>query len=101
MNSCIADMSLSVILRGKSRRGHQYWFVVTSRCIADEPWEQTRLYLGSLDRVDPPILEQKRCRLRALGDPVLALQFDALLVKLGHPAPLPSLRDVDLAKIRS
>jgi transposase len=94
-------MSTSVILRGKPRRGHQYWSVVTSRRIADKPREQTRLYLGRLDGVDPLVLEQKRRELRALGDPVLALQFDALLVKLGHPAPLPSLRDVDLATVRS
>ena len=75
--------------------------MVTSRRIADRPREITRLYLGRLDRIDPLLLEQKRQEVRALGDRALSLQFDALLVRLGHPAPLPSLRDVDLARVRS
>jgi transposase len=90
-----------VILRGKPRRDHQYWSVVTSRRIADKPREVTRLYLGRLDRVDPLLLEQKRQQVRALGDRALALRFDALLSELGYPAPLPSLQDVDLATVRS
>jgi transposase len=90
-----------VILRGKPRRDHQYWSVVTSRRIADKPREVTRLYLGRLDRLDALVLEQKRQEVRSLGDSALSLQFDALLVRLGHSAPLPSLHDVDLARVRS
>ena len=94
-------MALPVILRGKPRREHQYWSVVTSRRIADKPREVTLLYLGRLDQLDPLLVEQKRLEVRSLGDQALALQFDALLVRLGHSAPMPSLRDVDLARVRS
>ncbi|EQD71342.1 protein containing transposase, partial [mine drainage metagenome] len=75
--------------------------MVTSRRIADKPREVTRLYLGRLDRVDPLLLEQKRQQVRALGDRALSLQFDALLVRLGHSAPLPSLGEVDLVTVRA
>jgi hypothetical protein len=91
----ITDTCTSAILREKPRRGHHYWSVATSGRVAHKPQAQTRLYLGRLDGVDPSVLEQKRPELRALGEPVRALQFDALLVKLNHPEPLPSLRDVD------
>jgi transposase len=90
-----------VILSPKTVSGHRYWYVITSRRIDNHPREQVHLYLGRLDRLDPLVAEQKRQQIRSLGNPVLALQFDALLVQLGHPAPLPSLRDVDLATVRS
>ena len=90
-----------MILSPKTVSGHRYWYVISSRRIDNRPREQVHLYLGRLDRLDPLLLEQKRQEVRALGDPSLALHFEALLVKLGHPAPLPSLRDVDLAQVRS
>jgi transposase len=90
-----------VILSPKTVSGHRYWYVITSRRIDNRPRERVHLYLGRLDRLDPLVAEQKRQQVRSLGNPVLALQFDALLVQLGHPAPLPSLRDVDLATVRS
>ncbi|EQD56148.1 transposase, IS4 family protein [mine drainage metagenome] len=63
--------------------------------------EERCLYLGRLDTLELPLIEQRRGQVRALGDTALSLAFDALLVKLGHPAPLPSLRDVDLATVRT
>ena len=90
-----------MILSPKTVSGHRYWYVITSRRIDNRPRERVRLYLGRLDRLDRLALEQKRQQVRSLNDPVLALRFDALLVQLGHPAPLPSLRDVDLARVRS
>jgi transposase len=65
------------------------------------PREECCLYLGRLDKIDPLLLEQKRQEVRALGDTALSFAFEALLVKLGHPAPLPSLRDMDLTTVRS
>jgi len=90
-----------VILSPKTVSGHRYWYVITSRRIDNRPREHVHLYLGRLDRLDPLVAEQKRQQVRSLGNQVLALQFDALLVQLGYPAPLPSLRDVDLATVRS
>ena len=89
-----------MILRGKPRRDHQYWSVVTSRRIADKPREVTCLYLGRLDGLAPPEVEEKRQQVRALGNSALSLRLDAILTELGHPLPLPSLRDVDLATVR-
>lgn len=51
--------------------------------------------------MDSPLLEQKRQGLRALGDSAHSLQFDALLVRLSHSAPLPHLRDVEPARLHS
>jgi transposase len=90
-----------VILSPKTVSGHRYWYVITSRRIDNRPREHVHLYLGRLDRLDPLVAEQKRQQVRSLGNQILALQFDALLVQLGYPAPLPSLRDVDLATVRS
>ena len=90
-----------MILSPKTVSGHRYWYVISSRRIDNRPREQVHLYLGRLDRLVPLTLEQKRQQVRALGDPALALRFDAVLVQLGHPAPLPSLRDVELARVRS
>lgn len=87
-------------LRANPRRGHDYWMVARARRTGDKTREERYLYLGRLDTLDPVLLEQRRQQVRALGDPALSLAFDALLVKLGHPAPLPSLRDVDLATVR-
>ncbi|MGB7123608.1 MAG: IS1634 family transposase [Thermoplasmata archaeon] len=67
----------------------------------DRGGERRLLYLGRLDGLGPTAVEQKREQVRALGEATLALQFDALLAKLGYPASLPSLRDVDLATVRS
>jgi len=90
-----------MILSPKTVSGRRYWYVITSRRIDNRPREQVRLYLGRLDQLDAPAIERKRQQVRSLGSPVLTLQFDALLAQLGHPAPLPSLRDVDLATVRS
>ena len=90
-----------MILSPKTVSGHRYWYVISSRRIDNRPREQVHLYLGRLDRLDPLAVEHKRQQVRSLNDPVLALRFDALLAQLGHPAPLPSLRDVDLAIVRS
>jgi transposase len=90
-----------VILTARTVGGHSYWEVATSRRILNRPRKKVLLYLGRLDRMDPLRLEQKRQEVRALGDPSLALHFEALLVHFGHPVPLPSLREVDLATVRS
>ncbi len=90
-----------MILTAATVKGHQYWEVATSRRIRNQPRKKTVLYLGRLDGIDPRVLDERRAKLVALGDRALSLQFDALLVKLGHPVPLPSLRDVDLATVRS
>jgi hypothetical protein len=76
-----------VILSPKTVSGHRYWYVITSRRIDNHPREQVHLYLGRLDRLDPLVAEQKRQQIRSLGNPVLALQFDALLVQLGRAGP--------------
>ena len=98
---CILNYPPLVILTAATVKGHQYWEVATSRRIRNQPRKKTLLYLGRLDGIDPRVLDERRAKLVALGDRALALQFDALLVKLGHPVPLPSLRDVDLATVRS
>jgi transposase len=90
-----------VILSPKTVSGHRYWYVITSRRIDNRPREHVHLYLGRLDHLDDLALEHKRQQVRALGNPVLVLQFDALLAQHGHAAPLPSLRDVDLLRVRS
>jgi transposase len=89
-----------VYLRAVPRKGHDYWMVARAFRTVDRAREERRLYLGRLDLLDPATLEDKRRQVAALGDAALALRFDALLVQLGHPPPLPSLRDVDLAAVR-
>ena len=67
----------------------------------DRPREERCLYLGRLDGLPSVLVAQKRQQVRALGDSALSLRFDALLVELGHSAPPPSLRDLDLTTVRS
>ena len=98
---CIRNCRLPVILTSFSVKGNRYWEVATCRRIRNRPRKKVLLYLGRLDNMAPLPLEQKRQQLRALGDRALSLRFDALLVELGHPAPTPSLRDLDLATVRS
>ena len=88
-------------LRANPRSGHDYWMVARAHRTGDTTREERCLYLGRLDTLEPPLIEQRRQQVRALGDPTLSFAFDALLVKLGHPAPLPSLRDVDFTTVRS
>ena len=90
-----------MILVSRTVRDHPYWEVATSRRILNRPRKQVLLYLGRLDGITSQVIEQKRQQVRSLGDPALSLAFDSLLVRLGHPVPLPSLRDVDLARVRS
>ena len=90
-----------MILVSRTVRDHPYWEVATSRRILNRPRKQVLLYLGRLDGIASKVIEQKRQQVRSLGDPALSLAFDSLLVRLGHPVPLPSLRDVDLARVRS
>ncbi len=98
---CIRNYTSPVILTSSTVKGHQYWEVATSRRIRNRPHKITLLYLGRLDGIDARSVDEKRTRLAALGDRALLFQLDSLLVKLGHPIPLPSLRDVDLATVRS
>ena len=90
-----------MILSPKTVSGHDYWYVITSRRIDNKPREQVLLYLGRLDELAPVEVEEKRQQVRALGHPALSLRLDAVLAELGHPPPLPSLKDVDLATVRS
>ncbi len=90
-----------MILTATRMKGHRYWEVATSRRILNRPRKHTLLYLGRLEGLPPPLLEQKRQQVRSLGDPSLTLRFDALLSDIGYPPPLPSLRDFDLATVRS
>ncbi|MGI0130656.1 MAG: IS1634 family transposase, partial [Thermoplasmata archaeon] len=90
-----------MILTSSTVKDQQYWEVATSRRIQNRPRKRVLLYLGRLDGIDPRTLAEKRSRVADLGEPALLLQLDALLVRLGHPPPLPSLRDVDLAAVRS
>jgi len=90
-------------LRTKPRKGHDYWSVVTSQRSADQPnpREQTLLYLGRLDGRALDDIRNKTQQVRALEDAALSLEFDALLVRLGYPPPLPSLALYDLQTVRS
>ena len=88
-------------LTPKTVKGLRYFYVLSSRRGDNRHWKDVELYLGRLDDLDPVSLEQKRQQVRSLGDPALTLALDSLLVRLGHPVPLPSLRDVDLAAVRS
>ena len=90
-----------MFLAPKTVKGHRYYYVLSSRRRDNRPQNEVHLYLGRLEGIDPRTLEEKRRAVRGLGHPALALQFDALLVQLGHPVPLPSLRDLDLATVRS
>jgi DNA replication protein DnaC len=65
------------------------------------PEFQEPTYLGRLDGLGPLEVEEKRQQVRTLGHPALGLRLDALLAELGHPPPLPSPKDVDLATVRS
>ena len=103
---CIVRFTFLVILLSRTVARHQYWEVATSERIVRKgersvPRKKVLLYLGRLDGLSPLSLEQKRREVHALGDTSLSLAFDAAMVKLGHPAPLPSLRDVDLSTVRS
>ena len=90
-----------MILVSRRVRDHPYWEVATSRRILNRPRKQVLLYLGRLDGVASEVIEQKRQQVRSFGDPPLSLAFDSLLVRLGYPVQLPSLRDLDLARVRS
>ena len=88
-------------LRSIPRKGHAYWMVARAFRTEDRPREERCLYLGRLDGLPSVLVAQKRQQVRALGDSALSLRFDALLVELGHSAPPPSLRDLDLTTVRS
>ncbi|MGI0055277.1 MAG: IS1634 family transposase [Thermoplasmata archaeon] len=90
-----------MILTCRTVDRHDYWEVATSRRILNRPRKKVLLYLGRLDGLAAPEVEQKRRSVRALGDRALRLRLDALLSDLGYPATLPSLQDVDLAAVRS
>ena len=98
---CIVSYPSSMILTGRTVDGHRYWEVATSARILRRPRKQVLLYLGRLDGLASTLIEQKRQQVRALGDSPLSLRFDALLSELGYPPPLPSLKDLDLATVRS
>ena len=59
------------------------------------------LYLGRLDGLSVQQVRDRIEKVRALGDAALLFEFDALLVKLGYPAPPPSLGEYDLRTVRS
>ncbi len=59
------------------------------------------LYLGRLDGLSVQQVRDRIEKVRALGDAALLYEFDALLVKLGYPAPPPSLSEYDLRTVRS
>jgi transposase len=90
-----------VYLAPKTVKGLRYYYVLSSRRGDNRHWKEVALYLGRLDDLDTVSLEQKRQQVRSLGEPALTLALDSLLVRLGHRVPLPSLRDVDLAAVRS
>jgi len=92
---------LTVILTARTVDRHQYWEVATSERILNRPRKKVLLYLGRLDNLNPPIVEEKRRQVRALGVPALSLRLDALLSERGYPPPLPSLHDLTLASVRS
>lgn len=98
---CIVGYPSDVILTARTVDGHRYWEVATSCRILNRPRKMVLLYLGRLDGLAPLEVEEKRQQVRALGHPALSLRLDALLAELGHPLPLPSLKDVDLATVRS
>ena len=81
-------------------KGHDYWAVVTSKRIVNKPREQTILYLGRLEGLNPTQLHDKIGRVKALGDALLTMEFETLLVRLGYPPPLPSLQEMDVARVR-
>jgi transposase len=74
---------------------------MASRRRDNRPESETRLYLGRLDGLGEREIEEKRRKMHALGDAALSLQFDALLINLGYPPPMPSLQDVEIARVRS
>ena len=98
---CTVDYPLPTYLRPVPRKGHAYWIVAQAFRTVDRAGERRLLYLGRLEGLEPAVVEEKRQQVRALGSAPLTLRFDALLAQLGYPAPLPSLRDVDLARVRS
>jgi len=80
-----------MMIRDKPRRGHQYWSVVTSRRIADnpKPREQTILYLGRLDNIDEPRRLDLERKIRELAEPTILNEFRAKLYSLGYKFPSP------------
>ncbi len=90
-----------MILRPRAVKGHNYWAVVTSRRIVNKPREQTLLYLGRLDGLSHIQVSDKLNKVRALGDTLLTHEFETLLIRLGYPAPPPSLSEYDLRTVRS
>ena len=82
-------------------RGHDYHYILASQRGDNRHWKKVLLYLGRLDGLSHQQVRDKIEKVRALGDFALLHEFDALLIKLGYPAPPPSLGEYDLRTVRS
>jgi transposase len=85
----------------KTVKGHDYYYVLSSKRGDNSHWKDVDLYLGRLDNLDHLILRQKSDQIHALSNPAISFEFDAILVKLGYPPPPPSLLAYDLKTVRS
>ncbi len=83
-------------LSAKRVRGHDYHYILASQRGDNRHWKKVLLYLGRLDGLSHQQVRDKIEKVRALGDFALLHEFDALLIKLGYPAPPPSLGEYDL-----
>lgn len=89
-----------MFLLSKTVKAHRYYYVVASRRRDNRPVPETLLYLGRLDGLSLREVTEKRTGVRALDDALLTMEFETLLVRLGYPPPLPSLREMDIARVR-
>ena len=90
-----------MILTSATVRSHQYWEVATSERIRNIPRKKMLLYLGRLDGLSPVQVQDKIGKVRALGDSAIVHELEAMLIRLGYPAPPPSLSEYDLRTVRS
>ena len=88
-------------LRSIPRKGHAYWIVARAYRTEDRTAEQTLLYLGRLDGLSHIQVSDKLNNVRRLGDTILLHEFETLLIRLGYPAPPPSLSEYDIRTVRS
>ena len=90
-----------MFLLPKTVKGHRYYYIVSSRRRDNRPVPETLLYLGRLDGLSGREVAGKRTEVKALGDALLAMEFETLLVRLGYPPPPPSLQEMDVTRVRS
>ncbi|MDP2767799.1 MAG: IS1634 family transposase, partial [Candidatus Methanoperedens sp.] len=78
-----------MFIQGIEKRGHTYYAVYHGKRLVNRVVRETKLYIGSLEKMDEPKRIDLEKKLKELGDPSLIPKFHSILLSRGYRLPSP------------